>query len=172
MALHPLAGKPAPASILEDVPALLAAFHDQSDNLAPVSFGTSGHRGTSLAGSYNRPHIIAIAKAIAEYRADAGIAGPLFVGADTHALSEPSRELVIGVLTAAGATVVTDANAEYLATPVISHAILGYNSRSIGPQADGVIITPSHNPPADGGIKYNPPSGGPADTDVRIAPTS
>jgi phosphoglucomutase len=173
---HPLAGQPAPAASLTDIPALLAAYRAPATQ--PVSFGTSGHRGTALNGSFNEAHILAIAQAVAEYREQAGIAGPLFLGMDTHALSAPAQQNVIEVLAANGVTVHLQRDGGYSPTPVISRAILAHNgdesrrSRdgtadgTIRNNADGIVITPSHNPPQDGGIKYNPPHGGPADTDV------
>jgi phosphoglucomutase len=160
---HPLAGKPAPAASLTDIPALLAAYRDAPN--APVSFGTSGHRGTALSGSFNEAHILAIAQAVCEYRAQAGIAGPLFLGKDTHALSAPAQQSVVEVLAANGVTVHLQADDGYTPTPAISRAILAHNDNAAD-IADGIVITPSHNPPQDGGIKYNPPHGGPADTDV------
>ncbi|MFN3884264.1 MAG: phosphoglucomutase (alpha-D-glucose-1,6-bisphosphate-dependent) [Rhodocyclaceae bacterium] len=165
---HPLAGKPAPADVLTDIPALLAAYHGPA--LQPVAFGTSGHRGSALKGGFNEAHILAIAQAIAEYRAQTGITGPLFLGMDTHALSAPAQENVIEVLAAHGVKVRYQRDGGFTPTPVISRAILAHNGdesrRSRDGTADGIVITPSHNPPADGGIKYNPPHGGPADTDV------
>jgi phosphoglucomutase len=170
---HPLAGKPAPADSLTDISALLAAYHGPATQ--PVSFGTSGHRGTALGGSFNEAHILAIAQAVAEYRAQAGTRngvnpGPLFLGMDTHALSAPAQLNVIEVLAANGVIVHLQENGGFTPTPVISRAILAHNddeSRSSRDgTADGIVITPSHNPPRDGGIKYNPPHGGPADTDV------
>jgi phosphoglucomutase len=165
---HPLAGKPAPADSLTDIPALLVAYRGPATQ--PVAFGTSGHRGTALNGSFNEAHILAIAQAVAEYRAQAGITGPLFLGMDTHALSAPAQQNVIEVLAANGVTVHLQKDGGYTPTPVISRAILAHNGdesrRSQDGTADGIVITPSHNPPRDGGIKYNPPHGGPADTDV------
>jgi phosphoglucomutase len=166
---HPLAGQPAPQSSLADIPALLAAFQNQPDPSQAaqrVAFGTSGHRGSALKGSFNEAHILAIAQAIAEYRTTAGIGGPLFLGMDTHALSAPAQRSTLEVLAANGVSVQLQANDGYTPTPVISRAILAHNADSVAPRADGIVITPSHNPPQDGGIKYNPPHGGPADTDV------
>lgn len=166
---HPLAGLPAPADSLTDIPALLAAYFDAPDPAVPaqrVAFGTSGHRGSALAGSFNEAHLLAIAQAIAEYRMQAGIAGPLFLGMDTHALSAPAQQTVLQVLAANGVRVHYQENGGYTPTPVISRAILAHNVAASAPRADGIVITPSHNPPQDGGIKYNPPHGGPADTDV------
>ncbi|MEW6515173.1 MAG: phosphoglucomutase (alpha-D-glucose-1,6-bisphosphate-dependent) [Pseudomonadota bacterium] len=163
---HPLAGLPAPADSLTDIPALLAAYCGPATQ--PVAFGTSGHRGTALNGSFNEAHILAIAQAVAEYRAQAGITGPLFLGMDTHALSAPAQQNVIEVLAANGVTVHLQQDGGYTPTPVISRAILAHNKSQLPRDgtADGIVITPSHNPPRDGGIKYNPPHGGPADTDV------
>jgi phosphoglucomutase len=152
-----------------DLQRLLAAYYDvhpdPSDPAQAVSFGTSGHRGSSLAGTFNEDHIVAISAAIARYRAGAGIDGPLFVGRDTHALSEPAYRTAVEVLVANGIEVSVDSEDGYTPTPAISLAILTHNARS-DTKADGIVITPSHNPPEDGGFKYNPPHGGPADTDV------
>ena len=131
-----------------------------------VAFGTSGHRGTALNGSFNQAHILAIAQAIAEYRQSQNITGPLFLGKDSHALSEPAYETVVSVLLANGVDVVAEASGGYTPTPVISHAIIGYNRGRDSGWADGILLTPSHNPPEDGGLKYNPPHGGPADSDA------
>lgn len=169
---HPLAGKPAPTASLTDIPALLAAYRHAPDpaqpeqRLAPVSFGTSGHRGSALNGSFNAAHLLAIAQAVAEYRAQAGIAGPLFLGKDTHALSAPAQQTVLEVLAANGVLTHLQADDGFTPTPAISRTILAHNADPAAPRADGLVITPSHNPPQDGGIKYNPPHGGPADTDV------
>lgn len=169
----PLAGKPAPVDILVDVDALIRAYYDRApDPGVPaerVSFGTSGHRGSSLAGTFNERHILAISQAICEYRERHGIDGPLFVGVDTHALSEPALRSALEVLAANNVQVRLEATGGPTPTPVISHAILAANrggGGGAGGQADGIVITPSHNPPADGGFKYNPPNGGPADTDI------
>ena len=169
----PLAGKPAPADILVDVDALIRAYYDRApDPGVPaerVSFGTSGHRGSSLAGTFNERHILAISQAICEYRQRHGIDGPLFLGVDTHALSEPALRSALEVLAANNVQVRLEATGGPTPTPVISHAILAANrggGGGAGGQADGIVITPSHNPPADGGFKYNPPNGGPADTDI------
>ncbi len=167
MALHPLAGQPAPRSLLINVPRLISAYYtehpDPANPAHAVAFGTSGHRGTSLACSFNDDHIAATSQAICEYRSAQGVTGPLFIGMDTHALSEPALSTAIEVFVANGVEVMVQAGRGYTPTPVISHAILTYNrSRSTG-LADGVVITPSHNPPSDGGFKYNPPNGGPAD---------
>ncbi|MDP5240718.1 phosphoglucomutase (alpha-D-glucose-1,6-bisphosphate-dependent) [Uliginosibacterium sp. 31-16] len=166
---HPLAGKPAPVEVLTDIAALLAAYADVPDvSIAGqrVAFGTSGHRGTAFKRSFNEAHILAITQATCEYRAAHGITGPLYVGKDSHALSAPAQRSVIEVLAAHGVQVRMQAKDGFAPTPVISHAILGYNKGRTTDLADGLIITPSHNPPQDGGIKYNPPNGGPADTDV------
>jgi phosphoglucomutase len=170
MALHPLAGKPAPESILENIPRLITAYYslspDPENPAHRVAFGTSGHRGSSGSITFNEAHILAISQAVCEYRSTQGISGPLFLGMDTHALSEPALISAVEVFAANGVEVVIDADTGYTPTPVISHAILCHNREGKGGQADGVVITPSHNPPADGGFKYNPPSGGPADTGI------
>jgi len=170
MSLHALAGKPAPASVLVDLARLRDAYdRDVPDPAVPgerVAFGTSGHRGSSFKRSFNRHHILAVVQAICEYRKSQGTSGPLFLGMDTHALSQPAFETTLEVLAANGVDVMIDQEGGYTPTPVISHAILSFNvDRSVG-HADGIVITPSHNPPEDGGIKYNPPQGGPADTQV------
>ncbi len=167
--VHPLAGKPAPASALIDVPALLRAYRDLPDPNDPaqrVAFGTSGHRGSALKRSFNEAHILAIVQAVCDYRSRNGIAGPLFLGMDTHALSGPAQDTALEVLAANGVRTHIQLNRGYTPTPVISRAILVHNREHGAARADGLVITPSHNPPADGGIKYNPPNGGPADTDV------
>lgn len=168
MAVHPLAGKPAPKDILADIPRLLADYSDLSpdpENPAQrVSFGTSGHRGASSAGSFNEDHILAISQAIVEQRTAAGINGPLFMGMDTHALSAPALATALTVFAAHGVEVMIQSGGGFTPTPVISHAILCHNRNPGNRRADGVVVTPSHNPPQDGGIKYNPPEGGPADT--------
>ncbi len=165
-----LAGKPAPPELLANIPRLVAAYYtvrpDPENAAQRVSFGTSGHRGSSLAGSFNEAHILAVAQALCEYRVAAGITGPLFVGADTHALSEPALISAAEVFAGNGVTTILQRGLGYTPTPVVSHAILTYNKGRTDALADGVVITPSHNPPEDGGFKYNPPSGGPADTDV------
>jgi phosphoglucomutase len=166
---HPLAGQPAPPSALTDIPALLAAYRSAPDVADPaqrVAFGTSGHRGCAFDGSFNEAHILAIAQAVADYRVQAGIGGPLYLGMDTHALSAPAQATAIEVLGANAVTLRLQAHGGYTPTPVISHAILTANIPAGAARADGIVITPSHNPPRDGGIKYNPPNGGPADTDV------
>ncbi|HEX5304582.1 MAG TPA: alpha-D-glucose phosphate-specific phosphoglucomutase, partial [Dyella sp.] len=168
--LSPLAGKPAPASILVDVPQLLAAYADLApDPSVPaqrVAFGTSGHRGSSLGRSFNAAHVLAISQAICDYRAMKGIDGPLFVAIDTHALSAPAFEHALEVFAANEVTCMVSVGTPYTPTPVLSHAILVYNRSRTDHLADGIVLSPSHNPPADGGYKYNPPNGGPADTDV------
>lgn len=173
MTLHPLAGKPAPPDLLVNIPRLVSAYYtlqpDPNDAAQLVSFGTSGHRGTSTEGKFNEAHIAAIAQAIVAHRQEAGISGPLFVGMDTHALSEPALATAVSVFAANGVTVMVQAGLGYTPTPVISHAILTYNRGRQSGLADGVVITPSHNPPEDGGFKYNPPSGGPADTNITKA---
>jgi phosphoglucomutase len=166
---HPLAGKPAPSDVLTDIPALLAAYRTTPDATVPaqrVAFGTSGHRGSALAGSFNEAHILAITQAVCEYRRGQGIVGPLYLGKDTHALSAPAEDTALEVLAANLVRTHLQADGGYTPTPVISHAILAHNRTPTHPRADGIVITPSHNPPQDGGIKYNPPNGGPADTDV------
>jgi len=168
--VSPLAGKPAPRSILVDVPRLITAYYtDKPDPSQPahrVAFGTSGHRGSALTRSFNEPHILAITQAICDYRTHAGIRGPLFLGRDTHALSEPAHATALEVLAANEISVCVDAADGYVPTPSISVAILQHNRGGSAARADGIVITPSHNPPADGGFKYNPPHGGPADSDV------
>jgi phosphoglucomutase len=167
---HPGAGTPAPPSELLDVAKLLRAYDDIPDSSVVeqrVAFGTSGHRGSAFARSFNDAHLAAIAQAIAEQRAAAGIAGPLFLGADTHALSDPAQRTLLEVLVANGVDVAWAGQGSYVPTPVVSHAILRHNrARGDSRLADGILVTPSHNPPEDGGVKYNPPHGGPADTDV------
>jgi len=167
---HPLAGQPVPASQLANIPRLVAAYYADSPDVGVaeqrVAFGTSGHRGSSLRRSFNEAHILAVTQAIAEYRSVQGIDGPLFLGADTHALSEPARVTALEVLAANGVTVMIDAADGYTPTPAVSRAILAYNHARISGLADGIVITPSHNPPEDGGFKYNPPHGGPADVDA------
>ncbi len=170
MRIHPLAGHPAPADSLVDVDALIAAYHDETpDPSVPaerVSFGTSGHRGSSLDRSFNASHVLAITEAICRHRRGAGITGPLFLGIDTHALSRPAMESALEVLAAHGIDVMLAHDDGFTPTPAISHAILCHNRGRAEQLADGIVITPSHNPPADGGFKYNPPNGGPADTGI------
>lgn len=168
MSVHPLAGKVAPYEILINVPRLISAYYthqpDPSDPAQQVAFGTSGHRGTSLNNNFNEAHILAICQAIYELRRAEGITGPLYIGMDTHALSEPALNTAIEVFAANEVEIVIQEGFGYTPTPVISHAILTYNRARQTGKADGVVITPSHNPPGDGGFKYNPPSAGPADT--------
>jgi phosphoglucomutase len=166
---HPLAGQPAPADVLTDIPALLKAYDavpDVNEAAQRVAFGTSGHRGSALNKSFNEAHILAISQAVCEYRAGQGIAGPLFLGMDSHALSAPAQRTCLEVLAANGVEVHLQIGDGFTPTPVISRAILVHNRHASVPRADGIVITPSHNPPRDGGIKYNPPHGGPADTDA------
>src|SRR5262245_11502387 len=168
MSTHPLAGKPAPRDLLVNLPRLVSAYYTYSpDATIPeqqVAFGTSGHRGSSLQTSFNEDHILAICQAISEWRRAQSITGPLYIGQDTHALSEPALATAIEVFAANGLDIFVQAGLGYTTTPAISHAILTYNRSRTSGLADGVVITPSHNPPDDGGFKYNPPSGGPADT--------
>ncbi|MEO6974168.1 MAG: phosphoglucomutase (alpha-D-glucose-1,6-bisphosphate-dependent) [Rhodoferax sp.] len=170
MNISPLAGKPAPAALLVNVSKLVAAYYsgvpDPSVPGQRVAFGTSGHRGSSFATSFNEWHVLAISQAICEYRAAQGINGPLYIGIDTHALSQPAFESALEVLAANGVETMVAAGGEYTPTPGISHAILCYNRGRTTGMADGIVITPSHNPPDNGGFKYNPPNGGPAGTGV------
>jgi phosphoglucomutase len=167
MAISPLAGKPAPQELLIDPAALERAYYAATPaSASPVEFGTSGHRGSPLDGTFTEPHILAIAQAIADYRREAGIDGPVFLGADSHAASAAAARTALEVLAANGVTVLVSAGGELTPTPAVSRAILAYNRGRESGLADGVIITPSHNPPADGGIKYNPPEGGPADASI------
>jgi phosphoglucomutase len=170
MPQHALAGKPVPPESRVDTAALISAYHgdtpDPADPSQQVSFGTSGHRGSSLRQSFNDAHIAAIAQAIAEYRRAQGVTGPLFVVQDTHALSQPALETALQVFAANDVTVVLDGGAVHTPTPVLSHAVLRHNAARSFDRGDGVVITPSHNPPEDGGFKYNTPTGGPADTDA------
>lgn len=170
MKMHERAGTPATPADLIDVDALLAAYHevtpDPNDPEQRVVFGTSGHRGSSLNGSFNEHHIAAVTEAIVEYRAEQGVTGPIFVGADTHALSAPALRTVLEVLGAHPVHVLVSADDEYVPTPSLSRAIVVHNRKRTHDFADGIILTPSHNPPADGGIKYNATHGGPADTDA------
>jgi phosphoglucomutase len=168
--LNPLAGKAAPAGILVDVPRLITAYYceipDPREASQRVAFGTSGHRGSSFAGSFNEMHVLAISQAICDHRRQQGIDGPLFLGFDTHALSAPAFASALEVLAGNGVEVMIAAGGEYTPTPAISHAILSYNRGRSSGLADGIVITPSHNPPDSGGFKYNPPNGGPADTSI------
>jgi phosphoglucomutase len=167
---HPAAGKPVAPDQLANIPRLITAYFaskpDAADPAQRVSFGTSGHRGSSLKNSFNEDHILATTQAICDYRREKGLTGPLFVGIDTHALAEPALVSAIEVFAANGVDIMIDERGGYTPTPVISHAILTYNKGRTAGLADGVVVTPSHNPPEDGGYKYNPPHGGPADTDV------
>lgn len=170
MALHPLAGQAPDPSQLANVPRLVSAYYtgrpDPSVPAQRVAFGTSGHRGSSLDGAFNEAHILAVCQALCEHRAAAGIDGPLFLGMDTHALSEPAHATALEVLAAHGVTVMVDPDGGYTPTPLVSHAVVTHNRGRTSGLADGIVITPSHNPPEDGGFKYNPPHGGPADSDV------
>jgi phosphoglucomutase len=170
MVVHELAGKPAPRSLLANIPRLVAAYYaykpDVSDPTQRVAFGTSGHRGSSLKNSFNEDHILAVTQALCDYRRSKKIDGPLFVGMDTHALSEPAFASSLEVFAANEVTVMFQKGLRYTPTPAISHAILTYNRAREKGLADGVVITPSHNPPEDGGFKYNPPEGGPADPET------
>jgi len=166
---HPYAGKVAPKSILEDIPKLVSLYYTQKPDISQstqkVTFGTSGHRGSSLKNSFNEDHIFAITQAMCEYRKGAKINGTLFIGRDTHALSTPAQLSALQVCVANGVTCMVAKDDEFTPTPVISFTILEAN-KSTTIQCDGIVITPSHNPPSDGGFKYNPPNGGPADTDI------
>src|SRR5215471_14834521 len=168
--LSPLAGKPAPKDMLVDVARLEKEYFDRKPDVADrnqlVAFGTSGHRGSSLRGAFNEAHILAITQAICEYRQGQAIDGPLYMGKDTHALSVPAQRTALEVLAANGVETIIQENDGVTPTPVISRAILVYNRERKEHLADGIVVTPSHNPPEDGGFKYNPTNGGPADTDV------
>jgi len=170
MPIDPLAGQPVPPSRLPNVPRIVAAYYtlapDPEDPGQRVSFGTSGHRGRSVDGAFNEAHVLAVSQALVEHRAEAGITGPLFVGFDTHALSEAAFGTALEVFAANGVETVIQDGRGYTPTPAVSHAILAYNRGRSDGLADGVVITPSHNPPEDGGFKYNPPTGGPAGGDV------
>ncbi|MBW1740591.1 MAG: alpha-D-glucose phosphate-specific phosphoglucomutase [Deltaproteobacteria bacterium] len=170
MALHELAGKPAPRTLLVNIPRLVSAYYthkpDVSNPAQKVAFGTSGHRGSAFKNSFNEDHILAISQAICEHRKSRNVTGPLFMGMDTHALSEPAMASALEVFAANGVLVTIQKGLGYTPTPVISHAILTYNQGKTSGLADGVVITPSHNPPDNGGFKYNPPHGGPADTET------
>jgi phosphoglucomutase len=173
MVANPRAGQPAQPEDLVDLPHLITAYYTKEpdpDNAdQQVVFGTSGHRGSALDGAFNEAHILAITQAIVEYRIAAGTTGPLFIGRDTHGLSEPAWVSALEVLAANDVVAMIDAADRYTPTPAISHAILGYNRGRSDGLADGIVVTPSHNPPRDGGFKYNPPNGGPADSDVTNA---
>jgi len=170
MSIHPLAGKPAPADVLIDINEIEKAYYerrpDVDDPVQLVSFGTSGHRGSPLNGTFTEAHILAMTQAICEYRRTNGIRGPLFMGKDTHAVSGPAQRTALEVLAANGVETVIQRNDGFTPTPAISRAIVAYNRGRKDGGADGIVVTPSHNPPADGGFKYNPPHGGPADTDI------
>ena len=170
MALSEFAGKPAPAELLENIPQLMVDYYalkpDVSQPAQSVGFGTSGHRGCSSKTSFNDDHIAAVCQALVEYRQQAGISGPIYIGMDTHALSEAAQATAIEVLAANQIQLIIQGRGRYTPTPVISHAIIRHNRGRDTGLADGIVITPSHNPPQDGGFKYNPPNGGPADTDV------
>ena len=169
MNAHPLAGQPAPSNVLVDVAKLIAAYYetkpDPDDPSHRVSFGTSGHRGSSFRRSFNEAHILATTQAICDYRAAEGIDGPLYIGIDTHALSAPAGRTALEVLAANGIETCMAPEGHFTPTPAISFAILEHN-RNSSRDSDGIVVTPSHNPPEDGGFKYNPPHGGPADTEV------
>ena len=173
MKKSPLAGKPAPRDLLINTPQLITAYYtekpDPEERSQQVSFGTSGHRGSSFDRAFNEDHILAISQAIVAYRASQGTTGPLYIGKDTHALSEPALRTAVEVFAANGLEIMLQEGGGYTPTPVISHAILTYNRARTSGQADGVVITPSHNPPRDGGFKYNPPNGGPAGTEITRA---
>lgn len=173
MPVHPLAGSPAPEDMLPNIARSMSRYYtlepDPADPGQRVAFGTSGHRGVAEVGSFNEAHILAVTQGVCEYRVAAGITGPLFLGMDTHALSEAALATALEVLAANEVTVMYQQGLGYTPTPVISHAVLTYNRDNPGRRADGVVITPSHNPPEHGGFKYNPPHGGPADTDVTRA---
>ena len=173
MAANPRAGQPALPEDLIDVPHLVTAYYtiqpDPDDIAQQVAFGTSGHRGSSLDGAFNEAHILATTQAIAEYRAAQGTTGPLYIGRDTHGLSEPAWVSALEVLAANDVVVLVDSADRYTPTPAVSHAILAYNRGRASGLSDGIVVTPSHNPPRDGGFKYNPPNGGPADTDATGA---
>src|ERR1700751_11367 len=169
-AISPLAGKPAPKELLIDPARLQRDYYerkpDVTDRNQLVAFCTSGHRGSALHGTFNEAHILAITQAICEYRKGQGIDGPLYMGKDTHAVSEPAQRTALEVLAANGVETIIQENDGVTPTPVISHALLVYNRGRKEHLADGIVITPSHNPPEDGGFKYNPPNGGPTDTDI------
>ena len=168
--ISPLAGKPAPRSSLVDIPRLVSAYYttlpDPAEPSQRVAFGTSGHRGNAFDGSFNERHVLAITQAICDYRAGKGIDGPLFIGIDTHALSEPALRSALEVLAANGVDTMLAMNDEYTPTPAVSHAIITHNRERTSRLADGIVVTPSHNPPDNGGFKYNPTNGGPAAEDI------
>src|SRR5262249_13456091 len=169
----PRAGQPADAEDLVDVAKLVTAYYavhpDPGDAAQRVSFGTSGHRGSAFSATFNEDHILATTQAICEYRAGQGIDGPLYLGADTHALAEPATASALEVLAANGVRGLLDARGGYAAAPAVARAILAQSGAGSGPRADGIVVTPSPNPPPDGGFKYNPPDGGPAGTDITKA---
>ena len=173
MALSPLAGQKAPRSLLVNIPRLVSAYYtdrpDVSDPAQRVAFGTSGHRGSAFRRTFNEDHILATSQAIVEHRRAHGITGPLFLGMDTHALSEPATATALEVFAANAVEVRIQTGRRYTPTPAVSHAILTWNQGRKSDLADGVVVTPSHNPPDDGGFKYNPPDGGPAGTDITRA---
>ncbi len=168
--ISPLAGKPAPRSSLVDIPKLISAYYsiipDPAEPSQRVAFGTSGHRGNAFDASFNERHVLAITQAICDYRAGKGIDGPLFIGIDTHALSEPALRSALEVLAANGVDTMLAMNDEYTPTPAVSHAIITHNRERTSGLADGIVVTPSHNPPDNGGFKYNPTNGGPAADDI------
>jgi phosphoglucomutase len=168
--VDPRAGQPAAPGDLVNVAKLVTAYYtvhpDPGDVAQRVSFGTSGHRGSAFTATFNEDHVLATTQAICDYRAVQGIGGPLYLGVDTHALAEPAQASALEVLAANGVRVLVDSRGGYTPTPAVSRAILAHNSAGHGPRADGIVVTPSHNPPADGGFKYNPPDGGPAGTDI------
>jgi len=170
MPLNPLAGQPAPRELFTNIPLLVSQYYTEHPDAAnpaqQISFGTSGHRGTSKEDSFNEDHILAVCQALCEYRQQQGISGPLFIGKDTHALSEPAEATAIEVFAANDVEIYISSGQTYTPTPVVSHAILTWNTRRTTGLADGVVITPSHNPPGDGGFKYNPPTGGPAGPEI------
>jgi phosphoglucomutase len=170
MAANPLAGKPAPRELLANIPRLVASYYlsspDPSRAEERVAFGTSGHRGSSLSASFNEAHILATTQAVCDYRRGQGIDGPLFIGMDTHALSEPALSTAIEVLAANGVATRIQSGHGYTPTPVVSHAVITWNKGRTAGLADGIVVTPSHNPPEDGGFKYNPPHGGPAESGI------
>src|SRR6476659_6883245 len=172
MAISPLAGKPAPKELLVDLGRLEKYYYERLPNLGDrtqlVSFGTSGHRGSPLNGSFTEAHILAITQAICDYRRSRGYDGPLYMGKDTHAVSGPAQRTALEVLAANNVETIIQNDDGFTPTPVISRAILVYNRNRKEHFADGIVITPSHNPPSDGGFKYNPPNGGPADTEVTL----
>jgi phosphoglucomutase len=170
MSSSPLAGKPPPRSLLANIPRLVTAYYEERPDVSNpaerVQFGTSGHRGSAFTRTFNEAHILAVSQAVSEYRAQAGIDGPLYIGIDTHALSEPAWASALEVLAANGVHVRYQSGRTYTPTPVVSHAIITHNRGRTTGLSDGIVVTPSHNPPEDGGFKYNPPHGGPAETDV------